>query len=159
MTCISSLLSKRERTVIHQLFKPVVIEILALPWAIVITFALLSGALVSLAGLPGTEFALGFILKIAGPVAVFQSQLLLTVVSIGALCFIIGRFRIEALVLHLAHRLDDGIPGLKTFWSLMRSVVSAPFYLIETGGIRPINLKLPDTLTAEFVYGDTPQLE
>ena len=61
------------------------VQILTIPPAMVLAWAVLLGFLASLAGLPGAEFALEFIGEAVGPVAVIQAKMLLFVSSIGAL--------------------------------------------------------------------------
>ena len=125
----------------------------------VLAWAVLLGFLASLAGLPGAEFALDFIREAAGLVAVVQAKMLLLVGSIGALCFIVGRYRIEALVCYVADRLNADASKLAPHWSLMLKGALALVSLRTSPGLLVQVWCCSAGARSGFISGHTPKLE
>ena len=99
----------------RRLLKSVLIEIVGIPPAIVLAWAVLIGVLAGLSGLPATEFASDFISEFVGPVALLQAKMLLAVGSVGALCLIVGGYRIDVLASYASDKLNSKITGLALF--------------------------------------------
>ena len=159
MVGMTSLLTRRERAEMRRLFKSVVVEIVGIPPAMVLAWAVLLGTLDGLACLPATEFASDFIWEVVGPVAVLQAKLLLVAGAIGAFCFIVGGYRIDILASYAADKLNSKVTGLALFWASMLAGVRTLFYLPTTPSLRvPIWACTPGARTG-FVSGDTPQSE
>ena len=131
IVCMTSLLTRRQLADMGQLFKLVVVRILAVPPAMVITLAVLLGLLATLAGLPGGELAWGFMLETAAPVAVLQAKMLLAVGAICALCLIVNHYRIEVLVHCVADKLQGRMSRLNSAWYEL--VWAVPLRLHLTG--------------------------
>ena len=149
MTIMSQLLTKREQAEMRRRsFRSVAVSILAIPPAMVVAWAVLLGLLASLAGLPGTEFALNFIREVAGPVVVIQAKMLMLVGTVGALCFVAGRYRIEALVLYVADKLNAGMSGLASFRALMWAGGKSPDLAIQRSKTS-LYVLLPETPSRE----------
>ena len=156
---MTSGLTERERKAVRQIVKPVVFEILALPWAMIIELAVVLGGLASLAGLPGAELAWGFILETAEPVVVLQAKMLAAVGAIGALCFVAGRYRIGALVYIVADRLKTRASRLASFWLLTFTGVGPLIGLQTAPAVRVPAEAITAGARAGFVAGESPQLE
>ena len=118
ITTMRNLFTKRERMAMWRMLGSVAIEVLTIPFAMVFAWAIVLGFLASLVGLPITELAFDFIRETAGPVVALQAKMLLGVGAVGALWFIVGQYRIEALVCHVAGRLNADALRLTRLWSM-----------------------------------------
>ena len=156
---MNSLLTRSQRAELIRALKLIAVRILALPWAMVIAWAVLLGLLASLAGLPGAELAWGLVLETAEPVVVFQAKMLAAVCSIGGLCLFLGAYRFKALFFVVADWLKTRASKLVSLWFLTFIDVG-PLISLPTA---PVARVPAEALTAGpragFVAGDTPQLE
>ena len=154
-----SLMTKSERVEIQRSLKSVAVEVLTIPPAIIIAWAVLLGLLASLFGLPGTQFTFDFIREAAGPIAVLQAKTLTLVGALSALAFVAGHYRIDALICHVADRIKADALRLARTWSLMLTGVRTLFRL-PTSSVLP-NSRQDGALRVciGFVAGETPQLE
>ena len=155
---MTSLLTKRQVGELGQLFKDIVVRIVAVPHLMVLAMALVLAALVGLVGAPA-EIVANFVLEATGAVVVLQAKLLLIVGSIGALCFAVGTYRLDVLASYVAEKLQSKIRVLQLFWSLMLAGVRTLFPL-PTAPV-PCARRLAYTVGAGtgFVPGHSPQLE
>ena len=155
---MTSLLTKRQLADLGQLLVSVGVRILTVPFLMVLGIALLLAVLVGSVGAPA-EIVLNFVLEATGVVVVLQGKLLLIFGSIGALCFVVGSYRIDILVSYAAEKLQSKIKGLQILWSLMLAGVRTLFPL-PTGPVRRApRLACTVGTGAGFVPGHTPKLE
>ena len=152
-------MTERERKAVRQLIKPVVFEIFALPWTMIIAFALVLWGLASLAGLPGAELAWGFILETAEPVVVLQAKMLAGVGAIGVLCLVAGRFRIGALFNVVADWLKARASRLAGLCLHTFAGIGSLICLPTAPALRVHSGVLTASPRSGFVAGESPRLE
>ena len=155
---MTSLLTKRQLADMGNLFKSVVVQILAVPFLMVLGMALLLAVLVGLVGAPG-QIVLNFVLEATGAVVVLQAKLLLIVGSIGALCFVVGTYRLDVLASYAADKLQSKIRGLMLFGASMLASVRTLLPLPNFPAVLVPAEALTAAARARFVPGDTPQRE
>lgn len=154
---MTSLLTKRERKAVRQLFKPMV-EMLALPWAMVLVLAVLAGV-ARFVGLPATEIALNIFLQAAGLLLFFQASLLLTVGFIAVWHFAIERHRVNAFICHVTGRFSVRASRLARRWYLTLWGVWFPIRLPTSHNPRLVWRDRVAIIGSRFVAGQSPQLE
>ena len=155
---MTSLLTKRQLADMGQLFKSVVVRILTVPFLMVLGMALLLAVLVGLVGAP-SEIVLNFVLEATGTVVVLQAELLLIVGSIGALCFVVGAYRLDVLASYAADKLQSKIKGLTVFWASMLAGAHSLSLLSTASVLSAPPLACRVGAGIGFVPGHTPQLE
>ena len=155
---MTRLLTKHERADMGQLFKSVVVRILTVPFLTVLGMALLLTVLVGLVGAP-TEIVLNFVLEATGTVVVLQVKLLLIVGSIGALCFVVGTYRLDVLANYAADKLQAKVRWLTVLWASMLVGAHTPFPSPTAPVLSTPRLACAAGAGTGFVPGHTPQLE
>ena len=159
MFYMKSLFDKHQRTAVWRLLASVSVEALAIPIALVVAWAILLGFLGSLVGLPSAELAFDFIRETAGPIAALQTKMLLGVGAVGALWSIVGHYRIDALVCHVAGRLNADAMRLARLLYLKLACVRTlfPSPITPTFWLTQWN-RIP-RLCIGFLPSEMPQLE
>lgn len=159
MADMTGLLTWRERMVIRELIKPVLVPILGFPPAIVIACVALLGLLASLNGQASHELILDFVLEVAPPVVSIQAKMLMIVGVVSALSFIAGRYRLKALTLYFTDRLQACALRLEPWWPVLSRYAAITFCLPAN----VVNQGVPCTRTFRFaeghIPGRTPKLE
>lgn len=148
---------ERERKAVRQQVKPMV-EMLAPPWAIALVLAVAVVA-AYFAGVPGTEYALNFILDVAGPLLFYQSALLLAAGIIAAWHYVTERHRVNALICHVAGRFSERALRLARRWYLTLWGAWFPVRLPTSHNIRLVWRERVAIIGSGFVPGESPQLE
>ena len=151
------MLTERERKVVRQLVIPV-IEMLALPWAVVLLLAVLAGV-AHFIGLPATEIALDIFFQAAGLLLFFQASLLLTIGIVFAWRLVTERRRIAALLCYVADRLELRASKWALRWSRIFREVCFLIRLPTPPGLRLIWWERVAIIGSRFVGGESPQLE
>ena len=153
------LLTKRERKAVRQQAKPMV-EKLALLWVMAIVLAVAVGAVAAhFAGVPGTEYALNFILDVAGPLLFYQSALLLAAGIIAAWHYVTERHRVNAFICHVAGRFIERASRLARRWYPILWGLCFPVRLPTSRNLRLVWRDRVAIIGSGFVAGDSPQLE
>ena len=155
---MTSLLTKRQLADMGKLFKSVVVRILTIPFLMVLGMALLLVMLVGLVGAPD-EIILNFVLEATYTVVVLQAKLLLIVGSIGALCFVVGSYRLDVLASYTADKLQSKIKGLTVLWGSMLAGAHTLFALPTASVLNAPRLACTVEARAGFAAGHTPKLE
>ena len=155
---MTSLLTKRQLADMGQLFKSVMVQILTVPFLMVLGLTLLLAILVGLVDAPA-EIVLNFLVQATGIVVVLQAKLLLIVGSIGVLCFVVGTYRLDILASYTAGRLQSKIRWIATRWASMLAGALTPFPLPTALILRAPRLARTAGAGTGFVLGHTPQLE
>lgn len=141
-----------------QLFKDIVVRIVAVPHLMVLGLTLFFAVLSVMFGAP-IEIALNFFLEATGTVVVLQAKMLMVAGAIAAPCFFVGAFRLDVLACYLAERLTYRIKGLALFWASMLAGVRPLFPLPTAPVLRDPRLACATGARAGFVPGHAPQLE
>ena len=149
---------ERERKPVRQLVKPM-IEKLALLWVMATALAAVVGVVANFASVPGTEYALNFILEVAGPLLFYQAALLLAVGVIVAWRFVIERHRVNAFICHIAGRFSERASRLARRWYPILWGLCFPVRLSPPLGLRLVWRDRVAIIGSGFVAGDSPQLE
>lgn len=155
---MTSLLTKRQLADMGKLLKSVVVRILTIPFLVVLGMALLLAMLVGLVGAPA-EIVVNFVLEATGTVVVLQAKLLLIVGSIGALCFVVGAYRLDVLASYAADKLRSKIKALTVLWASMLAGAHTLFLLPTASVLSAPPLACTVGAGIGFVPGHTPQLE
>ena len=153
-----SLLTKCQLSELGQLFRGTVLRILTVQHLMVLGMAMLLAVLVGVVDAPD-EIVLNFVLDATGAVVALQVKLLLIVGSIGAMCYVVGTYRLDVLASYLADGLKSKIKGLTLYWASMLANVRTPFPLPTAPVLRAARWIRGVGAGAGFVPGHTPQLE
>ena len=153
-----SLLTKRQLSELGQLFRGTVLRILTVPHLMVLGMGLVLAVLVGVVDAPD-EIVLNFVLEATGAVFVLQAKLLLIVGSIGALCFVLGAYRLDVLASYVADKLYSRIKALQRLWSSMLAGLCTLFPLPTAPILRPLGRACAAQAETRFVPGHSPKLE
>lgn len=155
---MTRLLKERERKAVRQLVRPVV-EMVALPHAILPVLAVLVWVGAYFFGQPAMEIAQNFYLQAAGLVLFYQASLLLAVGVIFAWRFVTERHRIAAYLRQATDRLDLTVSRWAWRWSRILRGVWFPVRFQTPPVLRLVWRDRVAIIGSRFVAGDTPKLE
>ena len=155
---MTSLMTEPQLGELGQLFKDIMVRIVAVPHLVVLGLALFFAVLSVVFGAP-VEIALNFFLEATGAVVALQAKMLLIFGSIGALFYVVGSYRIDILVSYAADKLQSKIRVLRLLWSLMLSGVRTLFSIPAATALWSPKWACHLGLSAGFVPGHSHQLE
>lgn len=153
------LLPTNGRRALRETLKSLAITSLALPYAMLLLYALVFGVLATFLGLSGTEVMLDFIGSAAVPITLFQIVLLLVFGFIIGLCLFFSSEWLGASIPHLATTLYAKIWESVRLWPWAASGVYSPPHPTNQSGTRFEYWKQSDIWRTPYLAGDSPQLE
>lgn len=152
--------TEKQQDPVRHILKSTLKIVVALPWAIVLFYAVFLGCLAALFGSSGTEFAKNFVLDAYDPILLLQFKMLVVVCAIHALWLLTSRDQIEILLCYASDRIlshtSESLLLWASLWARLRVSVN-PF------ASTPIQwrIQLARVVTPEtrHVAGLSPQLE
>ena len=153
-------LSEEQEDSVRRLLRLLRLQVLILPWGMVLVFALLFICLGAIGGLPGNGVAGRFVLDAADPIALLQFKMLVFVFVIDALWFLISRDQIDISVHYASTSIFSHISELLLFWLSLWSTLIATVLLFARMTI-PLKIQLARMVNPQkrHVAGLSPQLE